>query len=310
MASRLGFDESDSGKVALVATEAATNLVKHAAGGELLLSPLECGDVIGMEILALDKGPGMADPDRCFRDGFSTAGSPGSGLGAMVRLSDLFEIHTVPGVGTGLLARMWSQPVPAPTAGLLQTGVVHLPKPGEDVSGDGWAIEWQGRRCTILLTDGLGHGPIAAEAARESIRIFRENTQVEPVEVINRIHGALRSTRGAAIAIAQINPDDCDLRFVGVGNISGTICSDGTSRSMVSHNGIVGHQIRKVQEFSYPFPQGAIFVMHSDGLATQWRMDQFTGLAIRQPILIAGVLYREFKRIRDDVTVLVVREAP
>jgi hypothetical protein len=99
-----------------------------------------------------------------------------------------------------------------------------------------------------------------------------------------------------------------ELRYVGVGNIAGTVYADGVSRSAISHNGTLGHGVRKIQEFSYHFPRGAALVMHSDGLATQWRLEQYPGLAVRSPGLIAGVLYRDFKRGRDDVTVIVLRE--
>jgi hypothetical protein len=125
---------------------------------------------------------------------------------------------------------------------------------------------------------------------------------------MQRMHLALRGTRGAAVAVAEINVNACELRFTGVGNIAGSILHEGTSRGVISHNGIVGHEMRKVQEFSYPFPSGALLIMHSDGLASHWRLDQYAGLAQRHPALIAGVLYRDHKRPRDDVTVLAVRE--
>src|SRR4051794_24710081 len=82
MASSLRLDETTAGRLALVVTECANNLWKHAHGGEILLNPLGLEDP-GVEVLALDKGPGMSDPARCFQDGYSTAGSPGTGLGAI-----------------------------------------------------------------------------------------------------------------------------------------------------------------------------------------------------------------------------------
>ncbi len=91
MAGRLGFDETERGKVAIVATEAASNLSKHAQGGEILIQSWESGDLCGVDLLAVDKAPGMVDVDRCLVDGYSTAGSPGTGLGAMSRLASLLE---------------------------------------------------------------------------------------------------------------------------------------------------------------------------------------------------------------------------
>jgi anti-sigma regulatory factor (Ser/Thr protein kinase) len=308
LAGRLGFGETEAGKVALVVTEAGTNLVKHGGGGELVLRALERDGAVGVEVLALDRGPGMTAPDRCLRDGFSTAGSPGTGLGAVARLSDRFDLYSAPEAGTALLARLWSRPAtPSPTPQGLEVGVVHLARPGEEVCGDGWAAEWRDGRGTLLVADGLGHGPVAAEAAREAVRVFRENADLDAVEILRRVHAALAHTRGAAVAVADLVPAAEVLRFAGVGNISGTIFAGGASRSTISHNGTAGYEMRKVQEFVYPFPAGALLVLHSDGLATHWRLDRYPGLAARHPGLVAGVLYRDFQRGRDDVTVLVAR---
>jgi serine phosphatase RsbU (regulator of sigma subunit) len=163
-------------------------------------------------------------------------------------------------------------------------------------------------RVLFVVADGLGHGPGAAAAAREAVRVFRDNVRRTPAEILHAIDAALRSTRGAAVLVAQIDLTDRQVCCAGVGNISGSIITAGASRSLVSHNGTVGHAVRKVQEFLYPFPHGALLVLHSDGLATSWRLDQYPGLAARAPVLIAGVLYRDFKRGRDDVTVLAARE--
>lgn len=325
MARRFGFAETLEGKVALVVTEVASNLLKHAGHGQVLLRGLEERDQLGIEILALDQGPGMGDLDRCLRDGFSTAGSPGTGLGAITRVSDLVEVYTLPQGGTALLSQLWARPkdsgVPemggqSPGGGVAlrasslqaehvdSVGAVHLPKPGESVCGDAWALDERDDRRVLLVADGLGHGPDAAAASGEAVRIFREHAQQEPGEILTRIHGALRGTRGAAVGIARLNLAKKSLRFAGAGNIAGTILTNGASRSLVSHNGIVGHELRKVQEFDYPIQPGALLVMHSDGLATQWRLDKYPGLASRHPSLIAGVLYRDFCRGRDDVTVV------
>jgi Stage II sporulation protein E (SpoIIE) len=246
---------------------------------------------------------------RCLLDGYSTAGSPGTGLGAIARLSASFDIHSMPQVGTALWSRLWSRPLASDRPAVeLQVGTVSLPYPGESVCGDACAVEQLPGRSLFLVADGLGHGPSAAEAAREAVRVFRENLRLDPAAAIHAIHAALRSTRGAAVAVTEINFEAASLRFVGVGNISGTIVADGLSRSLVSHNGTVGHQLLKVQELVYPFPRGALLVLHSDGLATSWRLDKYPGLAARDPSLVAGVLYRDFKRGRDDVTVMAVRE--
>jgi len=309
LASRLGFNETERGKVGIVVTEVANNLVRHAVDGKLLLQPLTRNNIEGIEILALDKGPGMSNISECLRDGFSTAGTPGTGLGAISRLSAFFDIYSVPNVGTACLAQLWASPLPtSPPDSHLESGVVCLPKTGEEVSGDAWAIDQDSGRSLVLVADGLGHGPQAALASREAVRIFRSNLGRSPKEIVEAAHAALRSTRGAALAIAEVDVERLTVRFAGVGNISGTIFSPEKSNSMVSYNGTVGHEVRKIQEFVYQWPKGGLLVMHSDGLGTQWRLDRYPGLVAKHPSLIAGVLYRDFNRGRDDVTVLVARE--
>ncbi len=312
LAGRLGFDETERGKVAILVTEAATNLWKHATAGEIIIQGLEWGVTSGIEILALDRGPGMEDVARCRSDGFSTAGSPGAGLGAMGRLSSFFDIHSLPGVGTVVLARIWARPGQQDcTPAGLAFGVLNTPLAGEEVCGDSWAIEEPEGRPTVLVVDGLGHGPQAAEAAREAVAVFRETAAMGPAEVIRAAHSALRATRGAAIAVARLDRDREEVRYAGVGNISGLVLNpaDEVRRaSMVSHNGTAGHTIRKIQEFTYPWLSGSLLVMYSDGLGTQWQVSRYAGLGACHPGLVAGVLYRDFKRARDDTTVVVARQ--
>ncbi|MCL1467855.1 ATP-binding SpoIIE family protein phosphatase [Argonema galeatum] len=309
LASRLGFNDTQRGKVGIVVTEIANNLVRHAREGQLLLGSLAKDDIAGIEILALDKGPGMVDIGECLRDGYSTAGTAGKGLGAISRLSAFFDIHSVPNVGTALLSQIWASQTPSSTPySNIEIGAVCLPKTGEEVSGDRWAIDRYADRTLLLVSDGLGHGPMAAQASLEAIKIFRENVRKSPAEIMEAVHGGLRSTRGAAVAIAQLKFEQQIIRFVGVGNISASVMSESGSYSMVSHNGTVGHEVRKIQEFVYQWPKGGLLVMHSDGLGTQWRLDRYPGLAAKHPSTIAGVLYRDFNRGRDDVTVLVAKE--
>ncbi|HMB03511.1 MAG TPA: SpoIIE family protein phosphatase [Isosphaeraceae bacterium] len=162
-----------------------------------------------------------------------------------------------------------------------------------------------------MVADGLGHGARAAEAAQAAVRIFHDRAAAGPAAVLQAAHLGLRNTRGAALAIAEIDRAAGAVRFAGIGNIAATILGPDGERgtNLVSHNGTVGHEMRKVQEFVSPWPEGSLLVMHSDGLGTHWRLGRYPGLVARHPSLIAGVLYRDFKRGRDDVTVLVARDA-
>ena len=309
LAARLGFDEVDQGRVALVATEVATNLIKHATGGEVILRSLTVAEGGGLEVLALDRGPGMADIGQCLRDGFSTSGTAGSGLGAIRRLSDLFEVYSLPKSGTALVARLRDRAAGhALSAHNPLSGAVCLTLVGEDVCGDAWAIESYPARTALLLADGLGHGLSAATAAREAVRVFRANAQLTPGAILDALHAALRPTRGAAGAVAVIDHTTRTLQFAGVGNIAGAIIGPTGRQGLVSLAGTLGHEVRKVRAFEYAWPPGAILVMHSDGLGSQWDVSRYPGLAARHPALVAAFLYRDYRRVRDDVTVVVIRD--
>ena len=303
MAEQAGLDETQAGKVAIAITELGSNLVKHGGGGELLARALSNGNGQGLELLAIDRGPGMADMAGSLRDGFSTAGSMGTGLGSLSRLATAFDLHSTPGKGTVAMARFETFETPA----RLVIGAVFQAKQGEEVCGDDWTCTSQSQRDMLLVADGLGHGPDARRAAMTAVHTAQRKGAQEPASVLDDIHAASRSTRGAAVAICAIEHEIGICRFAGIGNVACVVVYGGRQRHFASLNGIVGHSVRKIQEFSAPWPEGALLVMHSDGLATQWNFDHYPGLAARHPAVIAAVLYRDFVRGSDDVTVLVAR---
>jgi len=307
MAQKLGFDESGAGCVALVATEAATNLVKHGGGGEIVVQTLVEEERRGLELLALDKGSGMSDLGDSMRDGVSTSGTRGTGLGAIGRMADAHDIYSRPGHGTAVLARFWSRATRRMAPPGTVVGGVSVPHAGERVCGDRWAMRRRSRGMSIMVADGLGHGPQAAEAAEAMARVFLEHGDEGPAANLRRGHDALRSTRGAAAAIAAIDAARGTVTYGGVGNIAGCVLTGGSRRSMVSHNGTLGQQMRALGEFTYPWSHEAMLVLHSDGLVSHWSLDAYPGLAARDPSLIAGILYRDFTRGRDDVTVVVAK---
>jgi serine phosphatase RsbU (regulator of sigma subunit) len=240
-----------------------------------------------------------------LRDGQSTAGTPGTGLGSLSRSADEFDVYSQPQRGTALRLVFWARPIPLPDG--LDVGAVSVAKTGEMVNGDDWVVVSDGHRATVLIADGLGHGPDAARASRAATLVLSEHPTALPETLISACHDALAPTRGAAVAVARLDPGAGTGALAGVGNIAGRVHSGSAQRNLVSHNGTVGHNIRRIQEFAFPFPAGSILVMHSDGMNTHWNLADYPGLTARTAGLIAGVLYRDHDRGRDDVTVVVVR---
>lgn len=307
LARELNFDEARTGQLALVITEAATNIVKHAGFGQILLRALEEGGLAGIEVIALDKGPGIENLDWHIKDGNSTAGTYGIGLGTLNRLSQAFDIYTAPGKGTVLWMIIWNvDQKPAP--GAWQVGAVCVPIKGEEVSGDSWAMAAHEQRVTLIVADGLGHGPDAAIAANAAVTLHDIAAQ-SPTIILQRAHVALQGTRGAAVGVSHINKDSSTLSFAGIGNIAVCIVREQGNRHLISHNGIVGSNMRKVQEFSESWGSDSLLVAHSDGISTRWDLSSYPQLLDCHPAIIAAVIYRDFARGRDDSTVVVLRES-
>jgi anti-sigma regulatory factor (Ser/Thr protein kinase) len=309
IARSLGLNETDRGRVAIVVTEAATNILKHAGSGMLLIRPLphpvaeDAGE--GIEVIALDNGPGLPDAALSFADGHSTAGTAGTGLGALARLSDQFDWYSDSACGSTFWMALW--PGRAAPDQLLQIGAVCLPLPGETLSGDDWRVEQAGGRCAIMVADGLGHGLEAYRASMAATDVLPKRENWPAADLIHEAHGALRATRGAAVSILSLNLSTGQAQFAGVGNVAAFIGGHGARKQLVTHNGIVGHNMRKVGALDVEWPHDSWLLMHSDGLSTQWNLNDFPGLDARHPAVIAATVCKAHWRKRDDVTVLVAR---
>lgn len=310
LASEAVLDETDAGKVAIIVTELATNLLKHAERGEILIRGIARGGKRGVECIALDRGPGIANLSECFRDGYSTTGSSGTGLGSAARLASDFDVHSLPGKGTAVFARVWRRSGEESRDRPLDFGAVSVPKAGEEICGDAWTCVRLADKSLCMVADGLGHGANAAIAARRALEVLAEHRNKPLTEIVAQAHQALRTTRGAALALAELDHvQDC-VRFCGVGNIAGAIIAGDAKRQLVSLNGTAGIEARKISEFSYPWRDESTLIMHSDGLTGRWDLGAYPGLTRRDPNLIAAVLYRDFSRNRDDATVLVAKRGP
>ncbi|GLS42588.1 ATP-binding protein [Methylobacterium brachythecii] len=309
----IGFDETACGRAAIVVTELATNVVKYGVPGEILVGIYEDGTGTGLEILALDKGAGFPDLGAALRDGHSTGGSAGEGLGAVKRLSNAFDIVSRPGSGTAVLVRLSGARGARsdPSDALPAFSAVTVPLKGETANGDAYAVHERVDGWTAIVADGLGHGPDAAKASEEAMRLFRRHHDKSPTEILVAVHAGLSHTRGGAVSVARHARDTGTLTFAGIGNVAGAVVSGPVIKRTVSLAGTAGHAARRIQEFEYPMQSHDLFVLCSDGIATGWHLDGYPGLAAAHPALVAGVIFRDFARARDDATVLVVRgDAP
>jgi anti-sigma regulatory factor (Ser/Thr protein kinase) len=320
LAERLQFSAARIGQLALAVTEAASNLYKHAVQGSLLLCVNRDGPQPGIDLVTIDAGPGLRDVRAAVRDGHSTAGTLGIGLGAIKRLADFSDLYSLTGRGTSLVARFSAQPAggATPPGPPVLGGATRPPKPpgpwgagllrpitGETECGDAYGAVQAGGAVTAVLCDGLGHGPLAASAAAEGVAAVLEAPAGEPAAVLERVHRRMGRTRGGAVGIVRI--DGQLARFAGLGNVAASIVSGGERKSMISLPGIAGHQARAIRQFEYQVPPGAAVILHSDGISSRWEAAALPGLAARDPLLIAAVLLAAAGVHRDDAGILVLK---
>ncbi len=328
MADRLQFPAARADQLALAVTEAASNLHKHAAEGALGLGVNRDGDPPGIDLVTIDAGPGLADVDVVLRDGHSTAGTLGIGLGAIRRLADSCDLYSRPGRGTALAARFkalsiggTTPPYPPDHGGATRPpippggGATRPPIPpwaglirpitGETECGDAYGAVQLGATITAVMCDGLGHGPLAAAAAAEGVTAFLDDPAGDPATLLGRMHRRMAGTRGAAVGVVQLGGGVA--RFSGLGNIAASILGQGRRKSMISIPGIAGVQARTIRQFEYELPPGAAVILHSDGISNRWEAAALPGLETRDPLLIAAVLLGAAGIHRDDAGILVLK---
>jgi anti-sigma regulatory factor (Ser/Thr protein kinase) len=299
LAAELALDETTGGKLGVIVTELASNVLRHAGTGELLIQAIPGSAGTAVEVLAIDRGQGMRDVQSCLRDGYSSSGTSGTGLGAVKRLAAEFDVESLPGKGTVVMARVGSHPT-------LRMGAVCVPRDGETVCGDTWRMACDAQRgCALMVADGLGHGPSAAEASGQAAAAFVSHPFDPPQQQIERAHHALTNTRGAAVACALWTLAGT-VAYAGIGNIAGRLTAADGSRGLVSHSGTLGFQMRRVQQFEYPASNGTLLIMHSDGLTARWDLSDHGNLRRHHPAVVAATLYRDHVRGKDDATVVVV----
>jgi anti-sigma regulatory factor (Ser/Thr protein kinase) len=308
LATELGFVRTRVAEIEIAVTELGTNLLKHARDGVLVIRSVRAVEQAAVEVVAVDSGPGMPNVEEALTDGRSSTGTLGVGLGAVTRLADACSVLSEPGAGTVVTARFHRRRgTPAELPGEAAAGITR-PIEGEEVCGDAYAVCDENGRMQLMMCDGSGHGPLAARAASAAVRAFHGDRSGGPEAILSRIHAAMRSTRGGAVAVADLDLVRRTVRFAGLGNIAASVVADGRKHGMVSVPGIAGYQARTIRAFDYPLPPDATVVLHSDGLTERWSPEH--RLFDRAPLLVAAALLRDAGLRKDDAGVLVARPLP
>lgn len=314
MAESYGFSPTEVGRINIVVSEMASNLLKHSpTGGELLVKFTPDNAI---EILCLDNGPGMKDPQRMLADGTSTTGTAGEGLGAIMRQSHTFDMYTFVGGGTVILSRIYKGQTEVPKRkSPFEVATVAIPKPNEQFCGDGFGIAEKGKQCYFIVLDGLGHGAAANEASNEAAAAFLVNHTLNPADNLRQIHNTIRKTRGAVGTIVHINLAQNMLSYCGIGNIAGRLFNiegpgiqNTASKNIIAYNGILGHNIPStLNTQTHEWNNYKLLILHSDGIKTRWDLSKYPNLHRHDCSIIAAIVYRDFRRDTDDSLVVVAR---
>jgi len=305
LAGSIGISEARVAEISVAVSELATNSVLHATGGVALVRCRRNDEGRVVELIVIDSGPGIDDVSTAMRDGVSTAGTLGIGLGAIDRIANRFEMFSLLGRGSVTVAAFG----PSTSDAFLMPILDGLTRPisGESVCGDAWAAHHDDQQVSLIVADGLGHGVLAEAASRAVRDEFQSDPSRSPSVILRAAHHKAASTRGAAVMAVRVDPAAGTLRCAGVGNIAGRVVRATSVSGMMSQPGIVGQHLRNVREIELPVQRGDLVVVHSDGLTSKWDLASHRGLAAQSPDVIAAVLLREAGLRQDDASVVVLR---
>ena len=241
LAETIGFDPTACEEIALVMTELATNLIKHARGVELTLTPLDDGGHACFEIGSRDTGPGIADVEQALADRFSTVGTRGTGLGAVNRLMDELDIKSERGRGTRIVCRKWVRQPPASIRPCpLAFGVATRPRHVGADNGDAFVIKEWAESALVGVIDGLGHGQFAHHASQAARQYVESHFDLPLDQIFRGVGRACRATRGVVMALARFDWGQGRLAFASVGNIEVRVFPHAEAFRFAIRRGVIG----------------------------------------------------------------------
>ena len=312
---RMGFKDAVRERIELVCNEIISNQLKYA-GGHGLVQVWEYGnsEFSALDLFALDYGPGISNLPDAMKDGYTTSGTMGKGLGTIQRMSAEYEVYTLPSGlshdspwhGTAVWSRFYvgNKPPSHP----FQYGH-HLRAYQDDVyNGDCICVQPSIDSVKWLHADGLGHGKEAAEGLVGAENVLDSSTPLDGT--LLNLSQRLRGGRGAVAMACEIDFTALMLRICGVGDMSAFLICNGERKVLNFSPGVLGHEHRSFEMVELPFPKQALFITASDGLRRNWNLNTFPGLWRLHPQFIALLLGNVASRNNDDKSIFVIRSTP
>ncbi|HEY1201553.1 MAG TPA: SpoIIE family protein phosphatase, partial [Niastella sp.] len=301
-----GFSAQKVGEIDIIVAELVSNLVKHGGGGRVVVKLQQEMDNTFLELISIDSGKGMADVNRMMIDGVSTKNTLGQGMGAMKRLSHLFQVYSMKDWGTVTLIRIWkNDPALFSPASLTQIRSVIIPKPGETACGDGFFHKSTSDTISFFLGDGLGHGPEAELAVTQAGEAFMNCADKDPASIIRYVNSSVRKTRGLVGTVVCVDTKEKKWRICGIGNIQTRIADGIELKGYMAYNGIIGLNVpNTLKTHEMPFENGQQLIMSSDGIKTRWDIFRYQTIMRYDLSILCATLLKDFSRNTDDAAVV------
>ena len=309
MARDIGFDLRVQEEIALVVSELASNIIKYAQRGSVTLTAVSSTEQNGLIIEANDNGSGFNE-NAAIKDGFSSSGTLGCGLGAVNRMMDEFDLRTNENnqTGTSIVCKRWLRSKSTFHGHCpLDVGIVSSAKPGEDVNGDSFVIKHGDGQSLIAVIDGVGHGRLAHQAARAARHYIESHSDLPLADLFRGVDRACRATRGVVMAVAAFDWTGMTLTFGSVGNIEVKVLCGQDKFNFIVRRGIVGKNAPNPVVTENDWRPGYVLALHSDGLSTHWGWNDFPRQSDNSAQFIAEHMHRTLKKDHDDTTLIIVK---
>ena len=300
-----GMNEEQVGGLAIAVSELGTNHLAHARDGEIAILPIERGETRGVEIVAVDRGPGIADPTAALEGLVVSPAGLGAGLRAAVAFADEVDFDVRLLEGTCIRLRKFAQ-----RAGRRrEVAIFGRPCIEYPASGDDAAFFRTPGGLVLTIADGLGHGVEAREASSRAMQVVAAMRDRSPSAILAASDEALLGTRGAVMAVAELDETAGVLRHACVGNVATRVCSARASHTFGGSSfvlGARGNRRRAISEEAHDLGPGDVVIMTSDGVRSAMRVEGVDADVLRHhPLVVAHHVMRSFAREGDDVTILV-----
>lgn len=316
LAASLGFSEADTEEIAISVSELATNLIRHSAqNGSILVREITNYNTIGLEIMAVDEGPGIQSISEALNDKHSTGDSMGCGLGAVRRFMDEFDIYSRPSserqilsgseqlfAGTIVMGRKWLSHGAKETTS--RYAGYSRPRPGFTENGDKYFISCEGGNLFVALVDGLGHGSAAAEVSSMVVEYLAASHNASLDVLLGEVHTLLKGTRGAAANLLRLDREARKLSFSGVGNVE-FLMYPRPQKIPFPKPGVLGSGALRTQAVvSVDWPVDSRIMMFSDGVSARWGFDRRPELLDLHPSVLCRFIVQQYGRNNDDATAI------